>query len=213
MMLDDRNLLLTAAPQRRRARPQRGRQRRAPCSAEIETRLRADRRLRGRSTSMTARPTVRRRALAELAASRPWLRIVPMRESCGQSAAVRSGVRHARAPIVATLDGDGQNDPAFLPQMLEALQKAGLAGRARPGPARRPQGHRLQEAAVAHRQRRARAHPQGRHARHRLRAEMLPPRGLSGVALFRRAAPLHAGADGARGLSRRACRRASTGRA
>ncbi|OYW66829.1 MAG: dolichol-phosphate mannosyltransferase [Bosea sp. 12-68-7] len=65
-------------------------------------------------------------ALAALAAQRPWLRIVSHAQSCGQSAAVRSGVRHARAPIVATLDGDGQNDPAFLPAMLTALQQAGL---------------------------------------------------------------------------------------
>jgi len=65
-------------------------------------------------------------ALRELAASRPWLRIVTHAQSCGQSAAVRSGVRHARSAIVATLDGDGQNDPAFLPAMLQALQSAGL---------------------------------------------------------------------------------------
>ncbi|MDP3254504.1 MAG: glycosyltransferase family 2 protein [Bosea sp. (in: a-proteobacteria)] len=65
-------------------------------------------------------------ALAALAAQRPWLRIVTHAQSCGQSAAVRSGVRHARAPIVATLDGDGQNDPAFLPAMVVALQQAGL---------------------------------------------------------------------------------------
>ena len=45
--------------------------------------------------------------------SRPWLKIVKHAESCGQSAAVRSGVRLASAPLVATLDGDGQNDPAF----------------------------------------------------------------------------------------------------
>lgn len=64
--------------------------------------------------------------LAELAATRPWLRIVTHAASCGQSAAVRSGVRHARAAIVATLDGDGQNDPTFLPQMVETLQKGGL---------------------------------------------------------------------------------------
>ena len=65
-------------------------------------------------------------ALAELATTRPWLRVVTHAQSCGQSAAVRSGVRHARSAIVATLDGDGQNDPAFLPEMVEALQKAGL---------------------------------------------------------------------------------------
>lgn len=65
-------------------------------------------------------------ALVELTAAKPWLRVVTHAQSCGQSAAVRSGVRHARAAIVATLDGDGQNDPAFLPSMVEALQRAGL---------------------------------------------------------------------------------------
>ena len=64
--------------------------------------------------------------LAELAATRPWLRVVTHAQSCGQSAAVRSGVRHARSAIVATLDGDGQNDPAFLPEMVATLQKGGL---------------------------------------------------------------------------------------
>lgn len=66
-------------------------------------------------------------ALATLAASRPWLRIVRHAQSCGQSAAVRSGVRVARAEIVATLDGDGQNDPSFLPAMLAQLEAAGPA--------------------------------------------------------------------------------------
>lgn len=64
-------------------------------------------------------------ALADLAATRPWLRVVRHAQSCGQSAAVRSGVRAARAPIVATLDGDGQNDPAFIPAMLAQLEAAG----------------------------------------------------------------------------------------
>lgn len=65
-------------------------------------------------------------ALVALAASRPWLRIVSHAQSCGQSAAVRTGVRHARSAVVATMDGDGQNDPSFLPAMLEALQQAGM---------------------------------------------------------------------------------------
>lgn len=64
--------------------------------------------------------------LAALADERPWLRIVTHAQSCGQSAAVRTGVRHARSAVVATLDGDGQNDPSFLPAMLAALQQAGL---------------------------------------------------------------------------------------
>jgi dolichol-phosphate mannosyltransferase len=45
--------------------------------------------------------------------------------SSGQSAAVRSGVRAARGAIVATLDGDGQNNPAFLPELIAALEKGG----------------------------------------------------------------------------------------
>jgi len=45
--------------------------------------------------------------------------------SAGQSAAVRSGVRAARGVIVATLDGDGQNDPAFLPDLISAIENRG----------------------------------------------------------------------------------------
>jgi glycosyltransferase involved in cell wall biosynthesis len=45
--------------------------------------------------------------------------------STGQSAAVRSGVRAARGAIVATLDGDGQNNPAFLPDLVSAIEKGG----------------------------------------------------------------------------------------
>jgi dolichol-phosphate mannosyltransferase len=59
--------------------------------------------------------------LTQLMASRPWLRQIKHLASCGQSAAVTSGVRRARASVVVTLDGDGQNDPAFIPPLLEAL--------------------------------------------------------------------------------------------
>lgn len=45
--------------------------------------------------------------------------------SSGQSAAVRTGIRAARGAIVATLDGDGQNNPAFLPALIEAIEKGG----------------------------------------------------------------------------------------
>ena len=60
--------------------------------------------------------------LAALMASRPWLRQVKNAASCGQSSAVRTGVSHARAPVAVTLDGDGQNDPAFIPAMLKVLE-------------------------------------------------------------------------------------------
>ena len=57
--------------------------------------------------------------------SRANLRQIVHAASAGQSAAVRSGVRAARCAIVATLDGDGQNDPAFLPDLIMALENGG----------------------------------------------------------------------------------------
>ena len=45
--------------------------------------------------------------------------------SSGQSAAIRSGVRAARGAIVATLDGDGQNNPVFLPALIMAIENGG----------------------------------------------------------------------------------------
>lgn len=63
-------------------------------------------------------------ALKRLGASRPWLRQIKHARSCGQSPAIRSGVRAARAPVVVTLDGDGQNDPAFIPALIGALESA-----------------------------------------------------------------------------------------
>ncbi len=63
--------------------------------------------------------------LDRLMHSRPHLRRIDHAHSCGQSAAVRTGVRAARALVCVTLDGDGQNDPAFIPQMAAALQAAG----------------------------------------------------------------------------------------
>jgi glycosyltransferase involved in cell wall biosynthesis len=60
--------------------------------------------------------------LQRLMAVHPWLRRVRHKSSCGQSAAVRTGVKAAHAPVVVTLDGDGQNDPAFLPPMIRALE-------------------------------------------------------------------------------------------
>ncbi|BAZ95252.1 glycosyltransferase [Thiohalobacter thiocyanaticus] len=52
----------------------------------------------------------------------PRLRILSHAASCGQSAAIRSGVRAAHAPWIATLDGDGQNDPADIPPLWARLR-------------------------------------------------------------------------------------------
>ncbi len=63
--------------------------------------------------------------LNELMETRPHLRRIDHAQSCGQSAAVRTGVRAARAPVCVTIDGDGQNDPAFIPQLVATLAAAG----------------------------------------------------------------------------------------
>jgi dolichol-phosphate mannosyltransferase len=63
--------------------------------------------------------------LIRLAKQRPWLRQIQHRQSCGQSAAVRTGVRAAAAGVIVTIDGDGQNDPSFIPALVAALQAAG----------------------------------------------------------------------------------------
>ncbi len=55
--------------------------------------------------------------LAELRAAAPLV-VRRHRTSCGQSAAIVTGVRAARGAWIATLDGDGQNDPADIPALL-----------------------------------------------------------------------------------------------
>jgi dolichol-phosphate mannosyltransferase len=66
--------------------------------------------------------------LKQLMAQHAWLRCVRHKQSCGQSAAVRTGVAAARAPVVVTLDGDGQNDPAFIPAVIRALDAGDTKG-------------------------------------------------------------------------------------
>jgi dolichol-phosphate mannosyltransferase len=63
--------------------------------------------------------------LAEARIARPWLRVIRHASSCGQSAAIRTGVRAAAGPVIVTLDGDGQNDPGFIPQLFDALEAGG----------------------------------------------------------------------------------------
>jgi dolichol-phosphate mannosyltransferase len=51
------------------------------------------------------------------------LRVLRHLHCSGQSAALWTGVHAARAPWIATLDGDGQNDPADIPRLFEALAR------------------------------------------------------------------------------------------
>jgi len=63
--------------------------------------------------------------LRSLAKNRPWLRQLKHSVQAGKAAAERSGILAARADVIVTLDGDGQNNPAYIPRLLDALAAAG----------------------------------------------------------------------------------------
>jgi len=54
----------------------------------------------------------------------PRLRALRHRARAGQSAALATGIEAARAPVIATLDGDGQNDPADIPALLSQIHES-----------------------------------------------------------------------------------------
>jgi len=72
--------------------------------------------------------------LKSLKAEFPQLRVLTHRKNAGQSRAVRTGVLAAKAPVIATLDGDGQNDPADIPTLFaqftrpDAPENLGMVG-------------------------------------------------------------------------------------
>lgn len=71
--------------------------------------------------------------LMALSAAHPGLRLLRHDRRCGKTAALRTGIAAARAEWVATMDGDGQNDPADIPGMLQLGLNAlgpGAAGEA-----------------------------------------------------------------------------------
>ncbi len=61
--------------------------------------------------------------LRSLLPAMPELRVLRHTRRGGQSAALRSGIQAARADWIATLDGDGQNDPVDLPKLLQARNR------------------------------------------------------------------------------------------
>ncbi len=71
------------------------------------------------STDMTAAE------IDALMSRRPWVREIRHALSCGKSAALRTGARAARAPVIVTLDGDCQNDPSYVPALLAELAAGG----------------------------------------------------------------------------------------
>ncbi len=64
-------------------------------------------------------------ALKALQPELPQLRVLAHQRNAGQSRAVRTGAQAARGAILVTLDGDGQNDPADAPRLVERLKAGG----------------------------------------------------------------------------------------
>ncbi|NPA82143.1 MAG: glycosyltransferase family 2 protein [Epsilonproteobacteria bacterium] len=61
--------------------------------------------------------------LLKLKAKAPHLKVLSHEKNCGQSRALLTGIKNASYEIIATMDGDGQNDPFDIPKLLEALEK------------------------------------------------------------------------------------------
>jgi dolichol-phosphate mannosyltransferase len=64
--------------------------------------------------------------ISRLAARMPQVRLLRHTRNCGQSAAIRTGVRAAHATWIATLDGDGQNNPTDIPGMWRLARQASV---------------------------------------------------------------------------------------
>jgi dolichol-phosphate mannosyltransferase len=58
----------------------------------------------------------------------PGLRYIRHATRCGQSTAVRTGILAASCPVIATMDGDGQNDPHDIPKLFAELAKDDASG-------------------------------------------------------------------------------------
>jgi glycosyltransferase involved in cell wall biosynthesis len=61
--------------------------------------------------------------LNRLAEEDQRVRVIHFKRNLGQTAAMMAGFDHARGEVIIPLDGDGQNDPADIPKMLEALNQ------------------------------------------------------------------------------------------
>jgi len=64
-----------------------------------------------------------RRLLREMALQYPELRILGFKKNCGETAAGAAGIKEARGGIVITIDADLQNDPKYIPRMLDYLKE------------------------------------------------------------------------------------------
>ncbi len=66
--------------------------------------------------------------ISELKKSHPTLRCLRHHSNAGQSASLRTGIAAARYDVIATLDGDGQNDPADIAKLARKIAEPGQPG-------------------------------------------------------------------------------------
>ncbi len=64
-----------------------------------------------------------RAVLRQFATDDLHVRVIALRRNYGQTAAMMAGIDHARGKILIPMDGDGQNDPADIPRLLEKLEE------------------------------------------------------------------------------------------
>lgn len=57
--------------------------------------------------------------------SHPRLKVIELRKNYGQSSALMAGIEHAEGEYIATMDGDLQNDPSDIPELLRIAEEGG----------------------------------------------------------------------------------------
>lgn len=72
-------------------------------------------------------------ALKAARIGRPWLRVLSHDRTAGKAVGIHTGIAAARAPVCALMDGDGQNDPAFLAPCWRRSRRAASAWASRRG--------------------------------------------------------------------------------
>src|SRR5258708_7385210 len=61
--------------------------------------------------------------LKSVAQNFPHIRVLTLKRNFGQTAALAAGIDHAKGNIIIAMDGDGQNDPADIPRLLEKMDE------------------------------------------------------------------------------------------
>ena len=77
---------------------------------------------------MMAAKIARSRCCASCTAAGSRLKIVRLKRNFGQTAAMAAGLAYAEGEIIIVMDGDGQNDPADIPELIERDRRGQRSG-------------------------------------------------------------------------------------